>query len=212
MNEIDSVVGAQLSALMKLLEQSRNSHCSDTREQAQLQAAELRQRARKLARERVGKAALEERGRLEHEIRMAQAEVDTLKRKGARARDLALIASGHSMLEDALAERWREREARLGWAETALREAATVLLGREWILEHPADWPADERDRAIALGRESCGAALTAAPVDTLAMGLRIRSGGALVDMSIRGLLANSRAIEGALLAEFNRAARGEAS
>jgi hypothetical protein len=212
MNEIDSVVGAQVNALMKLLEQSRETHCSSAQEQARLQAAELRQRARRLARERVRKAALEERGRLEHEIRMAQAEIDTLKRKGARARDVALIASGRSMLEDALAERWRDREARLGWAETALQEAAMVLLGREWILEHPADWPADERDRAIAFGHESCGAAVTAAPVDTLAMGLRIRSGGALVDMSIAGLLANTRAIEGELLAEFNHATRRETS
>jgi hypothetical protein len=212
MNEIDSVVGAQVDALMKLLEQSRSAHCNDAREQAQLQAAEIRQRARRLARERVRKAALEERGRLEHEVRMAQAELDTRKRKGLRARDVALIAAGRTLVEDVLAARWRDRDARLGWAETTLGEAAIVLLGREWVLEHPADWPADERDRAIALGRETCGATVAATPVESLAMGLRIRSGGALVDMSIPGLLANARAIEGELLAEFHHAAGGETS
>ena len=87
-----------------------------------------------------------------------------------------------------------------------------MLLGRDWTLEHPQDWPDEERDRAIELAQERCGAKVTTRPADGLKAGLKILSGGALVDMSIPGLLANERTIEGELLAEFNRAAEGEQS
>jgi hypothetical protein len=97
-------------------------------------------------------------------------------------------------------------------ADAAVADAAAVLLGREWTLEYPADWPADERDRLIEHAQSHYGAAVNARPDDQLKAGLRIRSKGALVDMTIAGLLANERSIEGELLAEFNRAAEGETS
>jgi hypothetical protein len=85
-----------------------------------------------------------------------------------------------------------------------------VLLGRAWVLEHPAGWADDERDRALALARERCGAEVDAKPEDSLAGRAAHSQRGALVDMSVAGLLANERSIEGELLAEFNRAADGE--
>lgn len=212
MNETDGIVRAQVGALMQLLEQSRDARCREALEQAEAQASELRRNARKLARERVSRAAREERERLDYEVRMVEAEIETEQRKHARRRDLALIEAGRAALRDALAARWRQRDARQAWAEITVTEAAEVLLGREWLLEHPADWPAEERDAALAAARERCGATIEAKPVDELDAGLRIRSEGALVDMSVPGLLANQRTIEGELLAEFNRLAAGEKS
>jgi hypothetical protein len=212
MNESDGIVRMQVDALKELLEQSRSSQCSEARERAALQAGELRTRARKQARERVGKAAREERERLEREVRMVEAEIDTEQRKRARARDSILIEAGRTTLEQALAARWRQRADREAWADAAVADAAAVLLGREWTLEYPADWPADERDRLIEHAQSHYGAAVNARPDDQLKAGLRIRSKGALVDMTIAGLLANERSIEGELLAEFNRAAEGETS
>lgn len=212
MNEIDGVVRAQVDALMELLEESRSAHCRQAIEQAELQAAELRRRARKAARERVSKAAHEERDRLEHEIRMAQAEIDTEQRRRARKRDLELIRAGREVLRQALAGRWDDAACRRDWARVTLREAADVLLGREWTLEHPASWAAAERDAALEFAREQLGATITAMPAAGLDAGLRVRSAGALVDMGIPGLMANDRAIEGELLAEFSRAVEGERS
>jgi len=210
MKETDGIIRTQVDALMTLLEQSRSAHCSEVHETATLEAAEIRRRARKLARGRVSKAANEERQRLEHEVRMVEAEIETEHRRRARKRDMALIEAGRAALAEALAARWGERAQRRAWAEALLAEAAEVLLRREWTLEHPAGWAAEEREHAIGFARESCGATLTAVPAEDLETGLRIRSEGALVDMSIPGLLANERTIEGELLAEFNRAAEGE--
>jgi pimeloyl-ACP methyl ester carboxylesterase len=210
MNEIVGIVRAQMDALLELLENARALHCRDSRERAALQAADIRQRAHRSARERVRKAAREERERLEREIRMAQAELDTELRRSARTRDLALIRAGRDALEASLMARWRSAEARRSWAECALKEAAEVLRRRNWTLEHPADWPAGERDAIIALASERFGAKLKASPSRALRAGLKILDGGAVIDMSIAGVMANERAIEGELLAEFKRIAAGE--
>jgi len=210
MKETDGIVRTQVDALMTLLEQSRSAHCSEVHETAALEAAEIRRRARKLARGRVSKAANEERQRVEHEVRMVEAEIETEHRRRARKRDMALIEVGRAALAETLAARWGERAQRRAWAEALLAEAAEVLLRREWTLEHPAGWAAEEREHAIEFARAHCGATVEAAPMDELEVGLRIRSEGALVDMSIPGLMANERTIEGELLAEFNRAAEGE--
>jgi hypothetical protein len=212
MNEIDGIVRTQADALMQLVAQSRDAQCQEVRERAGLQATDFRRAARKQARERVSRAAHEERERLDREVRMVEAEIETEQRKRARRRDMELISAGRDALREALAARWENRAERAAWAEIAVMEAAEVLLGREWTLEHPADWADEESDAALALARERCGAQVTAKAVDELDAGLRIRSEGALVDLSIPGLLANVRTIEGELLAEVNRAAEGETS
>ena len=212
MKESDSIVRTQVDALKELLDQSRNSHCSEVRDKAAVQARDIRKHARKQARERVRAAAREERERLEHEVRMVEAEIETEQRRRARRRDMSLIENGHSELAQALAQRWQDPAGRQAWAEAAVTDAAGVLLGRDWTLEHPADWPAAERDRTLALARERYGATIEARVVEGMESGVCIRSQGALVDMSVAGLLANERTIEGELLAAFNRAAEGEKS
>ena len=115
-------------------------------------------------------------------------------------------------LEKALAARWESRAARIHWAEVTVREAAEVLLGREWTLQHPLEWNEAERDEALGFAAQHCDAEIAPAAAEDLDAGLRIRSGGATVDMSVRGLMANQRGIKGALLAEFRRAAEGDES
>jgi hypothetical protein len=210
MKASDSIVRTQVDALKELLEQSRNAQCREAHDQAAMQALELRRKARRQGHERVTKAAREERARLEREVRMIEAEIETEHRRRARQRDMALIEAGREALVPALTARWADAASRAEWAECALAEAASVLLGTAWTLEHPRDWAARERDAALKLASERYGADVEARSVDDLEVGLRIRSAGALVDMSIPGLMSNERTIEGELLAEFNRAAEGE--
>jgi hypothetical protein len=209
MNGNEGIVRTQVDALKELLEKSRNAHCREVHERADLQANEIRRRARRQARERVSRAAVEERTRLEREVRMVQAEIETEHRRRARQRDMALIEAGRDTLAAALAARWEQQAERTQWAESAVLEAGDVLLGKSWVLEHPPGWPDAERDRALALARERFGVSIEARADEGLDVGLRIRTGGALVDLSIPGLMANERSIEGELLAEFGRTAAG---
>jgi hypothetical protein len=204
------IVQTQAEALKALLEQSRDTRCRELREHAALQAREITQRARRRARARVRAAAHEERARLESEVRMAEAEIETEQRRRERQRDLAMIEAGARALREALEARWQDRDQRLQWAATTMQEAREVLFGGDWTLEHPADWAGEERDAAIAYAREKCGAEVSPTPAPDLAHGLRIRCKGALVDMSVAGLMAHTRAIEGALLAEIDRVEGGD--
>lgn len=211
MKESDGIVGTQAKALKDLVEKSQGEQCSEAREQAELKAREIRRDARRQARERVARAVGEERARMQQEVRVVEAEIETEQRRQSRRRDMELIASGMELLEDALAKRWDDQDGRREWARVMLAEAAEVLLGREWTLEHPVAWAEDERDQAVAWADEHCGAKLETKPVDALERGLRIRSKGATVDMSIPGLMANTRSIQGALLAAVGRADKGQA-
>lgn len=203
------IARTQADALKALLEQSRERQCRELKERAEIEAREIRRRARRQGRERVSRAAHEERARLEREVRLVEAEIETEQRRRERLRDLALIEAGRTALREALAARWQDREQRLQWAAATMQEAREVLFGREWTLEHPADWAEEERDAAILYAREQCGAEVTPAAAEDLAAGLRIRCRGALVDMSVAGLMAHGRAVDGALLAEI---AKGETS
>ena len=213
MKESDGIVGTQARALKDLVEKSQQEQCRTAREQAELKAREIRRNARRQARERVGKAVGEERARMQQEVRVVEAEIETEQRRRSRRRDMELIASGTGMLKEALMKRWDDEDGRREWARVALEEAAEVLLGRDWTLEHPAAWAEAERDEATKWADEQYGATLALKPAEDLERGLRIRNRGAIVDMSIAGLTADTRSIHGALLATVRRAdaRRGDA-
>jgi hypothetical protein len=207
MSETDSIVGTQLDALLKLLEHSRRDHCREVLEKAALQADEIRQRARKQAREKIRQAVREERDRMDNEVRMVEAEIETEQRRRGRQRDLALITSGSNQLAAALQTRWENPDHRRQWSIAALGEAAAVLRSRDWSLEHPADLAEDERNEIMGHARSHYQATVKARSTEAFGAGIRIHCQGVLIDMSIPGLLANESSIEGELLAEFNRAA-----
>lgn len=211
MKESDGIIDTQTRALKDLVEKSQQEQCRTTREQAELKAREIRRDARRQARERVGQAVEEERARMQQEVRVVEAEIETEQRRRSRRRDIQLIASGSGMLKEALMKRWEDEDGRREWARVTLAEAAEVLLGRDWTLEYPADWAEPERDEAVKWADEHLGAKLAAKPVEDLERGLRIRSRGASVDMSISGLMADTRSIHGALLAALYRADQGAA-
>lgn len=212
MSDHDSIVGTQVNALMELLKQSRKDHCREVLDEAREQTAEIRRRARRQARDRVSATVSEERARMDNALRMVAAEIETEQRRRERRRDQKLIDAANQKLSEALARRWDSDDGRRTWTEAALDEAATVLRSKEWTLEHPPGWADKERDETIKLAKARYDATLKARSTDELSAGLRIHAKGVSVDMSLDGLLANQRIIEGELLAEFNRAAKDTTS
>jgi len=203
MTEIVGVVRAQLDSLLELLEQSRAGYCKTTLDAAHAEAADYRKRARRIARERVRRAVSDERERMERELRLAAAGIETEQRRLGRERDLELIRAGWTALEEALQARWRDNEGRRGWVDAAFSAAGSLLPDKEWTIEHPVDWPEDERERALARARKDFGVEARGVAADDLDCGLRIVNGGTLLDMSPQGILAQRRTIEAELLAEF---------
>jgi hypothetical protein len=167
----------------------------------------MRRRARAGARQRVSQATRQERERLERELRLARATLETERRSLERRCESALLAAGREVLTRSIAERWSMPEARREWAIAAIDEAAEVLIGRDWIVEHPEDWPAVESDWLTALARARHGAYIECRPEPGIGAGLRTVQGGASVDMTAGGLAARMRRLDADLLAEL----RGEA-
>jgi len=203
MTEIVGVVRAQLDSLLELLEQSKAHYCESTLAAAHAQATDYRKRARRIARDRVRRAVGDERERMERQLRLAAAGIETEQRRLGRRRDLELIRAGWTALEDALRARWRDGDGRRCWVDSALAEAGSLMPGRAWTVEHPADWPGDEQQRALAQAKDAFGVEARFVAAEDLECGLRIVNGGTLLDMSPQGILAQRRAIEAELLAEF---------
>jgi hypothetical protein len=209
MTEILGVVRAQLDALLELLDKARRAYCERTLREARDQAGGYLKRARRVARERVHRAVGDERDRLERELRLAAAGIETEQRHLGRQRDLELIRAGWVALEEALQDRWADPQARREWAQAAIEEAGELLLGKDWTIEHPEDWPDEESSAAAATATEMFAVEAAFKASSEVPAGLRIRNGGSLVDMSPAGLLAHRRSIEADLLAEVQDTARG---
>ncbi|MEJ2515936.1 MAG: hypothetical protein P8080_06215 [Gammaproteobacteria bacterium] len=210
MNEIQGVVNAQMDALTELLENAREEYRKATLEEAGDQARSYVKKARRTARQRVSGAVAEERDRLDRQVRMAAAEAETEQRRRARMRDIELIRAGWDALEPALRNRWTSAEGRREWALAAVEEARSVLLSRSWELEHPKDWDEAEREALAEAARDRFDVELGFSARDDVKAGVRIRNGTTLVDMSLAGLLAHRRSVEGELLAEVRRDTKPE--
>jgi hypothetical protein len=99
-----------------------------------------------------------------------------------------------------LATRWQSPGSRKSWVEKIFLQASQALLENSWQVEHPVDWPDSEKSRLSEQIREHTGNPPDMCPADDINAGIRISSGGASVDGSITGLLADRLRINSELL------------
>ena len=86
-----------------------------------------------------------------------------------------------------------------------------MLLDRHWKIEHPADWPEQER---TALGRrleKDLGAPPVFVAQPQIAAGLRICAGPTCIDATRAGLLRARGRIQAMMLATLNECRRKHA-
>ncbi|NDY97079.1 hypothetical protein [Wenzhouxiangella limi] len=200
------------NGLLNLLETSGEQQCRDLRSEGATKVAELRRKAFARARQRVSAAIAEERKRMDQAIGRVEAEVETTLRQRLLAHDAALVEQGRRVLIENLQRRWQDPDARSAWAATLVDEAANVVIARDWRVECPNGWPGEEQAELARRAAEAHGARVEIVPSDSLEAGLKLVSGGLVVDMSLAGLLVDEDFIDGALLDLVGRASAGEAS
>ena len=102
-------------------------------------------------------------------------------------------------------ERWRDESLRRAWCEMVLEEAAGLLAREPWTIEHPRDWSGDD----TAWLERACKARGLPLPVlrehAGISAGLRVRLASACLDATVDGLMADIHAVEGRLLAAWER-------
>jgi hypothetical protein len=208
MNEFASIVGAQVEALLQLVEDYREHRCGEILEHARVEAATAVEHAHREARARMRKAVEEERARSQEKIISTQARLQTQRRQGQQKADAVLLRQAWDALQQRLIARWQDDGSRRTWVRALLRQARAVLPAKKWQIEHPVGWRTRE-----ALGPESeldaqgDGELPVFVETPEISAGLRIRADEVCLDGTPAGLLASRAEVEAQLLAEFHRLA-----
>lgn len=196
---------AALAQLLGHIHQQCEQQCSTIRAEAEQASRRLVTAARARAATMLRQARARERAAEHARLRTARThqfgrvrEV-WLKQRGELAR------RGLVRLAEELQTLWREDpHARRCWLERALSEAARVLPGEHWILEHPCDIGPEDLHRAV--DKLCPGVSVEPQPRAALVTGFRVSSGNAAIDLTPSGLLARPSRIAGRLLAKQSTA------
>lgn len=205
MNTFEGIVGRQAEALVDVLREQRERRCREIVADAERRANQLAQDSRRSARERMREAVDEERRRRQRALIEARRRVETAGRRRIQARYDELLGRAWPLLVRELERRWSTPADRAAWCELLVDEAAALFGTEGWTIVHPQPatgaWSEEDSDK---LGGMLASFGVKAADYRTdseLRAGLQIRQGGARLDGSIDGLLAQRSDIEGRLLA-----------
>jgi hypothetical protein len=192
-------------ALLRLVQEERDKACRGLLAEAEARARAIKRDAYRRERAALHERIAAERQRAEGLLRAAAAERATAERRLGEQADARLIAAAWPVLREQLAERWADAGSRGQWVSAALAQARRRLPHTTWTIRHAAGWPRVERDTALA-GLAADGIPTPALRADGgLGAGLVIAAGGAVLDMSLEGLLRDRARVEARLLALAKR-------
>ena len=200
-----AVVDAQLQHLLDVVEREREKRCHGMIEAAEQQAGEIVRQAYRDARTRAHQDLEELREQIRQRIASAEAQEQTRLRHLRQQADQAFLDAAWQPLQQALLKHWQHGEHRTQWISHLVDTAASMLMDRHWLIEHPPDWPADEGNALQDKLRREIDCIPRLEPQAGITAGLRISAGGACVDASIEGLLRQRTRIEALLLAEIGK-------
>jgi exonuclease VII large subunit len=194
------------TALIELIAANGTERREAILAQAREQARERVRNAFREARRRVAHAIAAERQRARGLLASHEARLATQDRQRYQDSLQHLLARARHRLDAALLERWARNDSRRQWLEHLLEQALRRLPGAPWEIAHPAGWDAAEIAHWDAPIRSLTGSAPRLRADPALRAGLRILAGGACLDGSLEGLLADERAIQAQLLARLEAA------
>ena len=197
------------AALMELITSSGHARCATILEQAEVQARERVRAAFREARRRVARAITAERLRARSLLASHEARLETQDRQRYQDSVQHLLARARHRLDAALLARWTQAGSRRQWLVHLLDQARQRLPATTWVIDHPAGWDTTELDPWQDVIRTRSGSAPQLRVDPALRAGVRIQAGGACLDGSLEGLLADERAIQAQLLARLEAALPG---
>jgi vacuolar-type H+-ATPase subunit H len=202
MTKPGTIIDAQLDHLLEVVNNHRDERCDKIRSEAHQHAREIVRQAYRDARQRLHRDVQESRQQMQRSIASARAKQKTQARLHKQQEDLQFLDMAWRQLHDMLATRWRSSDTRESWVEKIFLQACQALLENSWQVEHPVEWPDSEKSRLSEQIREHTGNPPDMRPADDISAGIRISSGGASVDGSISGLLADRLRIDSELLSQ----------
>lgn len=206
MSAPESIVQAQMEALLRRVAREQEMLARKARDEAAEQARTIVARAREEARARARQARDEAHQSIERALADRRAALETAARQREQALLRRLMDDAWAELPRELAAAWKDAAARRAWCDAACALARRIVMGAgAFRVELDADAPSDAAEharRALAEGGDAPAVTL----VGGLGPGLRIRHGLACVDATAGGLLASRERVEAELLAEVDAA------
>ena len=188
-------------ALLRLVEEQRDEACRRILAEAEQSARDVLRRTHRKERAHLHRRVLEERGRINGRIQAVEAERVTRERREQARSSAGILEQAWPLLQLGLQRRWETAEGRRRWVGRCLREALRSLPAGAWTVRHAPGWPVAEQQAARDQLAEALGVEPQLRGDPTIDAGLVIDSGGACLDASLRGLLADRQRLEARLLA-----------
>jgi hypothetical protein len=206
MNDVESLLEAQTTALLRRLGREQESRTRRIRDEAGTQAADIVRRTRAEARTRVHQAVVDTRRDDEMALARRRAALDTQARRSRQTTLRELLDRAWQALPAALQSRWLDAAARERWCDAACVSASRSLRHLDRLqVEIDPRWLAEVGP--LVRSRLEGASKVDLMATDGLGAGLRIRAGDACIDATVAGLLAARERIASELLAEFERQA-----
>lgn len=193
-------LGQQTLDLLKIAESYRAERYQALLDQASAESRAILKSAHAAARQALRSRLAPEQQRLAAEIAATEAKLVTQRRTREQRRVIGILGEAWPRLVQALRARWETPAGRAAWVVQHLSIALLALPATEWLIRHPENWPATEREQADQW-LQAHGIAGARFEVDPeLPAGIRVVCGLNVLDASLDGLLADRAQIEGRLL------------
>lgn len=193
-------------ALIELIAETRNARSAEILNQAHEQARTRIRATFKEARQRVTRSIEAERTRGSSQLAVNAARLETHNRQRYQDAVQHMLSRTRHRLGAALRTRWEQPESRRLWLDNLLKQALEKLPATTWQIDHPADWDVTEINHWKEKIQQRTGSTPTFRPDTKMPAGLHIQAGGASLDGSLNGLLADERAVQAKLLARLEAA------
>lgn len=204
MSQVETDINGRLQHLLDVVERNREERSEAVLAEAREQAQQLIRKAYKHARKRLHKEVQSTREDVRRRLAAADAQRQTRARLNRQNADAVLLERGWHPLNKQLLQRWQQADTRRQWIDMLIRQASASLVDTPWRIEHPHDWPEEERIELLAQLVETSSAVPEFSAQTGITAGLRICAGDACVDGTRRGLLRSRKRIEGIMLAKLN--------
>ncbi len=208
---MSSVLDNKVRHLLDVVTQHRDEKCAAIRANAEIEDRALLRTPWREERQRMHGENAETRRRVERALASHEAQQQTRARQQRQADDGVLLVTARAALQAALLQRWQQPASRQQWCEVLVNAAVTTLDGKDWTVEHPADWPMSEHDDLLQHITSVCGKTPRLQAKADINAGLRICAGGTCMDATIDGLLHDRERIDAELLALCTERAGGNA-
>jgi hypothetical protein len=198
---MSGVLELQQQALLERVRATASAMIAAAEWDTDAQIETLRRGARTEAHAQVRAAARAKRERIAESCRRAAAAAETRDRTCAFEVERELATRALAALPAALGTRWRDPAARIAWCVAAAAVAARRFVARDWSVG-VASGATDADREAITRAAVACGATARFDLEVSPPAGLKLAAGGATVDATPEGLLADRASVESLVLAD----------